>query len=253
MLPTVNLSTRSRLGSFRAPRYQLLQSALGPWQRGSCGGVGDVDSAEIMAPVIPKEWPSRGHEVPTLYVQGHLIGEIDGICLNQDASKDAWPAVGHFKDDLESLLLSEVPPVSWPLRFQWLVDPNILIPGSIDKKGLPKALTQQQRTELQSFCVELGRESSNNYLFRAGYLPALSRASFKAGDSVWAIDGCQVFLILRKFGIEAVTYKVVGACSLHGMSQFDCYDSRGKETDKQWTFNPFRCVSQPISQIIRLS
>lgn len=175
-----------------------------------------------------------------------MIGKIDDTGRDLDAPDNAWPTCKEFGSHLHRLLDEGLHPNDWPFHFRWLLDPDEKI------HDFTRELLHDIAADLWTFHTELSREDDDARVFRAGHLPAVSSAAFRKDDSVWAVDGCRRFLILRSVDSDAENYTIMGSCYLFGMNHFDCYEISGSGITQRWDFNPFRRMADRYKRTIKI-
>ncbi|CAO2657371.1 Nn.00g034970.m01.CDS01 [Neocucurbitaria sp. VM-36] len=230
------------------PQFQSFE--VGPWRSlKKMSGIKRIyldtlDWTEVVH--IPPNWRATSVSEPYVTIRAHCIGEIDGISRQTEGRMAQWPSPRCFSDQLTMLMKGDVDPPSWPSEFQWL----LTYVRSPTPESDHKTLLPVDETDLTSFCSELTRLGDNKCLFRAGYLPAVASACFEEGDTVWAVDGCTIPLILRH--VEGPKYRILGNCQLFGLWHLDCWNETGSGDKRQWHFDPFRRMDARGTQFIEI-
>ncbi len=169
-------------------------------------------------------------------VQAHCIGTVDDFTKRQTASA--------FGQRLTGLLESNTVPNLWPFELQWLLNLK-------ERQEVSQLDSSFNRNGLISFCTELATFGEHKFIFRAGHLPAITTAKFRDGDSVWAVDGCRIPLILRAINDDG--FQIVGNCQLLSLQVLDCWTKLGSQSSPdqmEWQFDPFRLLKEHDSRII---
>ncbi|KAH7402615.1 heterokaryon incompatibility protein-domain-containing protein [Pyrenochaeta sp. MPI-SDFR-AT-0127] len=242
-------------------RPQFQSAEMGPWRSlAKLSGLRRTYMTKWDEVVyIPSVWNITSSSRSYLTVRAHCIGTIDGISRQVDSLSEgqlsSWPSPHMFSHQLAMLLDRKIDPPFWPPEFRWLLASSkaqeASFQGESEKRlSAPDILSSFARTDLTSFCTELNRLGKNKKLFRAGYLPAIASACFQEGDTVWAVDGCTVPLILRT--LEDRKYAILGDCYLLGLRQLDCWAETGTANSKEWHFDPFRQMDARGTQTIKI-
>lgn len=250
-------------------RPQFQRSKIGPWRSleklmGSSSLAAQLSKIDWGAVVdIPASWPADLSSKPSVGVRAHCLATIDNTTERGDGGSFRWEGAQNYGLDLRALIDGGACPrdfnmQSWPRRFKWLFDHSYTrlnhAPLQLDNRfsaiGSPE---NAHWVSLRQFCTELQTLEENKTIFRAGYLPATTSHVFDIGDSVWAIDGCTVPLILRpdKNGRRG-SYTIVGYCYLFALSHMDCWTTSGTGLDQRWDFDPFRHMDALGTQMINL-
>jgi hypothetical protein len=247
-------------------RPQFQQSRIGPWQSleklsGSSSMAAELAKMDWGTAVyIPSRWPDDPSPTPFITVRAHCLAEIDGTTKEGYSQTSRWLDAQTFSRDLMALIgngtsQTGLDPGSWPAQYSWLFDPSytrsissLLQGNSSLAMGPPENI---YRAAIHNFCTELETHGKDKYILRAGMLPAVTSHDFAEGDSVWAVDGCKVPLILRRTG-GAGCYRIVGNCHLFALSHMDCWSTSGTGIEQQWNFDPFRHMNALGTQRIRI-
>lgn len=238
-------------------RLQFQSFEIGPWR--SLDKLAGQRRAYLSEPntvvYVPSVWNATHSSRPHITVRAHCIGTIDGISRQTEGQISGWPSPHMFSHRLAMLMNQKIDPACWPPGFQWLLAHSHAqetpFQGKPEKNlSAPNTLSPFARTDLASFCTELNRIDDNKKLFRAGYLPAITSSTFEEGDTVWAIDGCAIPLILRS--LDDRKYAILGDCYLLGLRQLDCWAETGTGNKKEWHFDPFRRMDARGTQTIKI-
>lgn len=247
-------------------RPQFQESRVGPWRSleklsGSSSSAAELAKMDWTTVVhLPPRWPIDRSSTPSIAVQAHCLATIDDTTREGYGQSSRWQDAQTFGRDLMALTSSwasrsDANPSSWPAQYRWLFDPSYVRSASPTGEGNgPSAiepLEHTYRAAIQNFCAELDTQGKDKYIFRAGMLPAVTSHDFAEGDSVWAVDGCRVPLILRETG-NAGHYRIVGNCHLFALSHLDCWSTSGTGLEKRWNFDPFRRMDALGTQRIKI-
>jgi hypothetical protein len=253
-------------------RPQFQTSKIGPWtsleklmgSRSSDRRLSEIDWGAVVD--IPASWPANLSSKPSVEVRGHCLATIDST-TKQEHGSSQWQDAQDFGDSLGALIEDHSTPKDfdmrlWPTRFQWLFNPSYMRLDDSqlqpDSTSAMKSFSNLHWAGLQQFCTELQTLGRNKYIFRAEYLPAITNHDFDVGDTVWAVDGCTVPLILRpdnhvtQGDAGRRSYTIVGDCYLFALSHMDCWMTSGAGLDQRWDFNPFRHMDALGTQNIYL-
>lgn len=240
------------------PQFQSFE--LGPWRSHSqsrCNAktkppyLTEHDWTQVAH--IPSNWDASSPAKSFIRARAHCIGAVDDITRQIEGLETSWPSATKFGHQLMTTLKNTAEPALWPPAFQWLLtyskpqEPpdEYVMP---DENGILPSVPVPVRVELGSLYTELGRCEHDKYIFRAGHLPAVATGCFDVGDTVWAVDGCNMPLILRNVG--GPNYKIRGNCQLFGLWHFDCWAESGKGDKREWNFDPFRRMDPRGTQTI---
>jgi hypothetical protein len=217
---------------------------------------------------IPSDWTIHSSSKPFINVRAHCLATIDGTTKQQNGNVSQWQNARDFRDELLALAnsaddSSEIDPQSLPVRYKWLFDRSYARPlSSRDQSekhsSLHEKSTKLDWSEVQQICKELAALGNDEYIFRAGFLPATTSNDIEEGDTVWAVDGCTVPLILRNASVVTLedvngqSYEIVGTCYLLAMSHLDCWVTSGTGLEQRWDFDPFRHMDALSTQMIRI-
>ena len=253
-------------------RPQFQTSKIGPWtsleklmgSRSSDRRLSEIDWGAVVD--IPASWPANLSSKPSVEVRGHCLATIDST-TKQEHGSSQWQDAQDFGDSLGALIEDHSTPKDfdmrlWPTRFQWLFNPSYMRLDDSqlqpDSTSAMKSFSNLHWAGLQQFCTELQTLGRNKYIFRAEYLPAITNHDFDVGDTVWAVDGCTVPLILRpdnhvtQGDAGRRSYTIVGDCYLFALSHMDCWMTSATVLDQRWDFNPFRHMDALGTQKINL-
>ncbi|RAR09211.1 heterokaryon incompatibility protein [Stemphylium lycopersici] len=246
-------------------RPQFQRSKIGPWRSleklsGSSSCAKELAEMDWGAAVhIPSKWPIDLSRSPSITVRAHCLATIDNTTQEGYGERSRWQDAQAFGRDLMALIgddvsQSDIDPRAWPAQYNWLLDPSYTrsISSIVQSNGFSAMETPQHiyRTAVQQLCAELETRGEEKYIFRAGMLPAITSHEFAEGDTVWAVDGCAVPLILRRRGVES--YRIVGNCYLFALSHLDCWSTSGTGLDQRWDFDPFRHMDALGTQRIKI-
>ncbi|USP82760.1 heterokaryon incompatibility protein [Curvularia clavata] len=247
-------------------RPQFQESKVGPWRSleklsGSSSSTAELAKKDWATIVhLPPRWPVDRSSTPSVAVQAHCLATIDNTTKEGYGQSSRWQDARAFGRDLMELTSSwasqsHADPSSWPAQYSWLFDPSYIRTVSPTGEGnnppVMESLEHTYRAAIQNFCAELDTQGKDKYIFRAGMLPAVTSHNFAEGDSVWAIDGCRVPLILRGTD-NAGHYRIVGNCHLFALSHLDCWSTSGTGLEKRWNFDPFRHMDALGTQRIKI-
>ncbi|KAF1834474.1 HET-domain-containing protein [Decorospora gaudefroyi] len=248
---------------------QFQRSKIGPWrslEKLSGSPSHAVELAKIRwdtAVHIPLGWPKTPGLKPFISIRAHCLATIDSTTKRSGE----WQNASDFSQKLMALIGSDVGsdinPQTWPRDFKWLFDPRCTRlshtqAGSKDKLVIIESLKKPYLVEMQRFCAELAELGKNKYFFKAGFLPAITSHDIEEGDTVWAVDGCPVLLVLRNTRDVAPdskkvrSYRIVGDCYLLTLSHLDCFVTSGTGFDQRWDFDPFRYMDTLGTQTINI-
>jgi len=248
-------------------RPQFQSPKIGPWKsleklmwsRPTAAQTREIDWGSVVD--IPASWPANIYSKPSIEVRAHCLATIDSTTMQGDNDTRRWEGAQDFGFGLKNLMDSDATPrsfdmQSWPTRYRWLFDPHFT------RLNQPQSRTTSagdlHRIGLQQFCAELQTLSKDKRIFRAGYLPAITSHDFEVGDTVWAIDGCTVPLILRaEHNVRPRmagrrSFVIVGDCHLFALSHLDCWTTAGTGLDQRWDFDPFRHMDAMGTQLINI-
>jgi hypothetical protein len=242
---------------------QFLRDKIGPWRSlnklsGSPSRVGIHWDAVVS---LPPDWGTHPISKPFITARAHCIAAIDNTTRQGDGKIRSWQRCLDFSQGLRSLLdgildSSEIDPISLPARYRWLFDRSYSRPDI--NSYLDRRTTKFEQTDVQRFCSELSTLGQDKFIFRAGFLPAITSHAFEEGDTVWAVDGCTVPLILRNMNTakpgntDAQSYEIVGNCNLLTMSHLDCWVTSGTGLEQRWDFDPFRYMHALGTRMIKI-
>ena len=227
------------------------------WNRPGAAQPREIDWVSVVD--IPASWPANLYSRPSIEVRAHCLATIDSTTVQGDNDTQRWQDAQDFGYALKNLMDSDAAPCSfdtqsWPTRYRWLFDPHFT------RLNQPQSRTTSavdlHRIGLQQFCAELQTLSKDKHIFRAGYLPAVTSHDLEVGDTVWAIDGCTVPLILRSENNARYrmagrrSFVIVGDCHLFALSHLDCWTTAGTGLDQRWDFDPFRHMDAMGTQMI---
>jgi hypothetical protein len=255
-------------------RPQFQRSKIGPWRSleklmGSSSLAAQLSEIDWGAVVdIPARWPANLLLKPSIEVRAHCLATISDTTKQGYEESFRWQDAQGFGLDLKALIDGDAGPRdfemrSWPTRFKWLFDPSYtrLSQSQVQQDNKSSAAGDPGNLHwvgLQQFCTELQTLGRNKRIFRAGYLPAITSHDFDVGDTVWAIDGCTVPLILRPDNDGSHrnaghrSYTIVGDCYLFALSHMECWTTSGTGLDQRWDFDPFRYMDDLGTQKISL-
>jgi hypothetical protein len=262
------------LCDYSMPRPQFQRARIGPWRSlneltGSLSRNSEFAKKEWNSVVsLPKEWIIHTISKPFITVRAHCIGTIDSTTRQDDGKTQRWQDCLDFSQGLSTLLdgvldSSEIDPRALPVQYKWLFDRSYSR-SDFAQDGLDVSALNDGRTmkfdfvDIQRFCTELVNLGQEKFIFRAGPLPAVASHDFNEGDTVWAIDGCTVPLILRStsnvtpgnMGVPG--YKIVGNCYLLTLLHLDCWATSGTGLEQRWDFDPFRYMDAHGTQNINI-
>ncbi|CAE7206224.1 hypothetical protein P3342_011437 [Pyrenophora teres f. teres] len=244
---------------------QFQQPKIGPWRSLEKLSGSETRAAELTkldwgaAVHIPSNWPVDNFSSPFVTARAHCLATIDGTTRQVNYHRPTWQDAQDFSRGLMALIENDFrskkfDSQAWPPRYQWLFDPSYARPTSAQHQSPDKLYW----TSLQQFCLELNKLGKDKYIFRAGILPAISSHDFQEGDTVWAIDGCTVPLILRRVKnlnheyMDEWSYRIVGNCYLFALSHLDCWATSGTGLEQRWDFEPFRHMDPLGTQTIKI-
>ncbi|EOA81405.1 hypothetical protein ACJQWK_10623 [Exserohilum turcicum] len=254
-------------------RPQFQQAKIGPWRSleklsGSSTRAAELAQLDWGRVVhIPSKWPHDASLAPSIVVHAHCIATIDSTTREGMGERSRWQDAQTFARDLLALIGNgsgpfDTDPRAWPAQYKWLFDPSYTRSRSsiLQSNGSSTSTSMTAeppeniyRTAIQQFCAELASHGQNKSVLRAGMLPAVTSHEFAEGDSVWAIDGCKVPLLLRGAGTAAPgCYRIVGNCHLFALSHLDCWSTTGAGLEQRWDFDPFRHMDVLGTQTIQI-
>ncbi len=246
-------------------RPQFQPSKIGPWislekltrSSPSSAQLREIYWGEVVD--IPESWPANLSSKPSIEVRAHCLATIDSTTKQKYGEGFRWQDAHDFGLGLKAVIDGDASPRdldmrSWPEQYRWLFDPYFT---RLDHPHLQKESAQNLHwVGLKKFCDELQTLGENKYIFRARYLPAVTSHEFEVGDTIWAIDGCTVPLILRlehnmRCGVaRRRSFAIVGDCYLFALSHMDCWATSGTGLDQRWDFDPFRHMDAIGTQTI---
>ncbi|RMZ72142.1 heterokaryon incompatibility [Pyrenophora seminiperda CCB06] len=236
---------------------QFQQPKIGPWRSLEKLSGSETRAAELTkldwkaAVYIPSKWPVDNFSSPYLTARAHCLATIHST-MKQDAQDFSRGLLALIGSDIVSKKFASQ---AWPARYQWLFDPLYArtVPAQHQNPD------QLYWTSLEHFCIELDKLGKDKHIFRAGILPAITSHDFQEGDTVWAIDGCTVPLLLRRVKSrnhaqmdDTWSYRIVGNCYLFALSHLDCWATSGTGADQRWDFEPFRHMDPLGTQTIKI-
>ncbi|EMD89675.1 hypothetical protein COCC4DRAFT_158880 [Bipolaris maydis ATCC 48331] len=247
-------------------RPQFQETRIGPWRSleklsGSSSSAAELAKMDWTTIVdIPSRWPIDPYLTPSVTVRAHCLATIDNTTKEGYGPSARWLDGQTFGRDVMGLIGSgsnrtSLDPRTWPAQYNWLLDPSytrsissMMQNNTASAMGPPESI---YRTAVQHFCAELETHGKNQYIFRAGMLPAVTSHNFVEGDSVWAIDGCRIPLILRRTR-DSEGYRIVGNCHIFALSHMDCWSTSGTGLEQRWSFDPFRHMDPLGTQRIKI-
>jgi hypothetical protein len=256
---------RSQFQRDRIRPWRSLRKLSGIDSRVAELAIADLDWDAVID--FPQDWINHPTSKPFITVRAHCIAMIDSTTRQGDSKVLPWQDCQDFAHGLHMLLdnvlsFGEIDSRALPVRYKWLFDRSYSRPsfgrGQLESDAfLRGSSTKFDRIDVRRFCSKLYSLGQNNFIFRAGFLPATTSHDFKEGDTVWAVDGCTVPLILRDMitatpgNTDAKSYKIVGNCNLLTMSHLDCWVTSGTGLEQRWDFDPFRYMHALGTQMIR--
>ncbi|KAH6878208.1 heterokaryon incompatibility protein-domain-containing protein [Alternaria rosae] len=243
-------------------RPQFQSAKIGPWKsleklmwnRPAAAQSNEIDWKSVVD--IPASWPANIYSKPSIGVRAHCLATIDSATMQGVSESQRWQGAQDFGLSLKNLMDSDAEPrgfgmQSWPTRYRWLFDPHY----TRLNQSQPRVTSAGDLhwIGLQQFCAELQSLGKDKRIFRAGYLPAVTSHEFEVGDTVWAVDGCTVPLILRpEYNVAPRmagrrSFFIVGDCHLFALSHLDCWTTAGTGLDQRWDFDPFRHMDAMVA------
>jgi hypothetical protein len=249
---------------------QFIRDRIGPWRSlnklsGSPSRI-DIDWDAVVN--LPPDWVTHPTSKPFITARAHCIAAIDNTTRQGDGKVRGWQSCLDFGQGLRDSLdgnsnSNGIDSISLPARYKWLFDrsysrPSLARDRPHDDSLLDCRTTKLDQTDVQRFCSELSTLGQDKFIFRAGFLPAITSHELEEGDTVWAVDGCSVPLILRDMNnatpgrTDTQIYKIIGNCYLLTMSHLDCWVTSGKGLEQRWDFDPFRYMHALGTRMIKI-
>jgi hypothetical protein len=252
-----DITIRPQFQSAKTGPWKSLEKLM--WSRNTAAQLHEIDWEAVAD--IPVSWPANPYSKPSIGVRAHCLATIDSTTMQGSSESQRWQGAQDFGFGMKALTDGDAGPrdfdmESWPSRYKWLFDPKYT------RLNHPQLRTESTRdlhwVGLQQFCAELQTLGRDKRIFRAKYLPAVTSHDFEVGDTVWAVDGCTVPLILRsEYNVRPRiagrrSFVIVGDCHLFALSHLDCWTTAGTGLDQRWDFDPFRHMDAMGTQMINL-
>lgn len=212
ILPHARLITGSTRGSGTLPTWapdwtdrfsyndvpsQFIPDKIGPWRFNIKIKAKRYDESEDNNDLDDSETSGLVYLLPPqpllplscLVVRAHCIGYINGNAKRNNY----WQPAASLADRI--LPYVDEPIEAWPSDLGWILRGFLSYLPSSESWRI-------NRKDLRDFCEDLSNRGAGKYIFQVGQFPGITSfgEDLSEGDSVWAIDGCRVPMILRATG-----------------------------------------------------